>query len=203
MPLSETRAIGSWTPHSRETCPKFSLSQPFQYSLLALCVYLWCPRDQVCTAHLLSSLGRPGAPGGRSLSWGFGHSTLNASTWFGCDHEGWWFRFNVVLCPLAASLPQESLILIHNMCAWPWPGWCMRGLEKESQHKKNPNPNPKWFILGFPVSECLLKTQEPGQALLFWQWDSIQGDKATEGAVLLMGWSSALFIFHRASSTLG
>ena len=39
------------------------------------------------------------------------------------------------------------------------------GAGKKSQCKKNQNPNLKWFILGFPVSECLLKTQERGQAL--------------------------------------
>lgn len=50
------------------------------------------------------------------------------------------------------------------MCAWPWPGGRRRGLEKNLSAKKQ-NPNPKWFILGFPVSECLLKTQERGQAL--------------------------------------
>lgn len=67
------------------------------------------------------------------------------------------------LCPRGAPLPLESLILSCTMSVWPWPGAQRQGLEKNLSAKKQ-NPNQKWFILGFPVSECLLKTQEQGQA---------------------------------------
>lgn len=122
------------------------------------------PRDQLSPTQLLSSLGRTGTLGSRTLTPGLDCSTQNSETGFSWGCEGWWICFNALLCPCAASLPQKSLIPSCNMCAWPWPG-DEGGGWKKSQHKKSQNPKPKWFILGFPVSECLLKTQERGQAL--------------------------------------
>lgn len=59
--------------------------------------------------------------------------------------------------------PNKSHPKPQHVCLALARGW-RRGLEKNLSTKKQ-NPNPKWFILGFPVSECLLKTQEQGQAL--------------------------------------
>lgn len=40
------------------------------------------------------------------------------------------------------------------------------GWRKISAQKKQ-NPNPKWFILGFPVSECLLKNTGARTGIIF------------------------------------
>lgn len=122
------------------------------------------PRDQLSPTHLLLSLARAGITGSRSATPGLDHSSQNAVTGFSWDWEGWWICFSDFCVLVLPQCPKR----VSSLAATCVPG-LGRGDEgggwKKSQHKKSQNPKPKWFILGFPVSECLLKTRERGQAL--------------------------------------
>lgn len=100
---------------------------------------------------------------GRSLSPGLGHGVWNArleSAGAMKAHCSVFLSFCVLTLPRHPdkSHPKPQHVCLALARGWRW------GLEKNLSTEKQ-NPNPKWFILGFPVSECLLKTQEQGQAL--------------------------------------